>query len=419
MEMDRAAAAPFPVASTEQIRSDFPALERRIGAHAVAYFDGPGGTQVPRAVGEAVLDYLYHHNANTHWEYPTSAETDEALARARRVFATLLNGAPNEIVFGTNMTTLTFHLARALGRGWAAGDEIVVTELDHHANIAPWTALEADRGVTVRWGRLDVATGELDLDQVLGLVTERTKLVAIGAASNGLGTITDLAPVVAAARNVGALVFVDGVHYTPHALPDVQALGCDVFACSPYKFYGPHVGVLWGRADLLARVEFPRLVPASNEVPERAETGTLCHEGIVGAAAAVEWLGSLAEGSSLRERLGSAYGALHRRGAALFATLWDELRGVPGVGLFGPGPDRPRTPTAALVVDGVRSSDVARHLARSGVFVSHGDFYARTVVERLGLLPEGLVRAGCACYTTEEEIGRLVAGIREIAGRKR
>lgn len=415
--MISAAVPPARVASTDQIRSDFPALERRVGAERVAYFDGPGGTQVPRAVGDAVLDYLYHHNANTHWQYPSSVETDEALARARRVLATLVNGAPSEIAFGTNMTTLTFHLARALGRAWGPGDEIVVTELDHHANIAPWTALEVDRGVTVRWGRLDVATGELDLEHVVGLVNERTKLVAIGVASNGLGTITDIAPVVAAARKAGALVFVDGVHYTPHALPDVRALDCDFFACSPYKFYGPHVGVLWGRAELLGRLEFPRLAPAPSEAPERAETGTLCHEGIVGAGAAVEWLAGLAEGDSLRGRLEAAYGVLHQRGAALFATLWDELSDVPGVRLFGPGPHRPRTPTAALVVEGVKSSDVARHLAQRGVFVSHGDFYARTVVERLGLMPEGLVRAGCACYTDGEEIARLATAIRELAGR--
>jgi cysteine desulfurase family protein (TIGR01976 family) len=416
--MEAAAVSRSSVASTEQVRSDFPALERRIGTHAVAYFDGPGGTQVPRAVGDALVDYLYHHNANTHWEYPTSAETDEALAHARRVFATLLNGDPNGIVFGTNMTTLTFHLARALGRRWKSGDEIVVTELDHHANIAPWTALEVDRGVTLRWGRLDPSRGTLDLDQVIGLINGRTKLVAIGAAANALGTVTDLRPVIAAARAVGALVFVDGVHYVPHALPDVQALGCDFFACSPYKFYGPHVGILWARADLLAGIDFPRLIPASDEAPERAETGTLCHEGIVGAAAAVEWLAGLAGGDGLREQLAATYGALHRRGAALFGRLWDGLTEVPGVRLFGPGPRESRTPTAALVVEGVRSSDVARHLARSGVFVSHGDFYAWTVVERLGLLPEGLVRAGCACYTTEEEIDRLVVGIREIAGRR-
>ena len=416
--MDPAVVSPSTVASTEQIRSAFPALERRIGDHPIAYFDGPGGTQVPRAVGDAVLDYLYHHNANTHWGYPTSEETDEALGRARVVLATLLNGDPNEIVFGANMTTLTFHLARALGRGWGVGDEIVVTELDHHANVAPWTALAVDRGVHLRWGRLDPARGVLHLDQVIGLINERTKLVAIGAAANALGTVTDLAPVVAAAREVGALVFVDGVHFVPHALPDVQALGCDFFACSPYKFYGPHIGVLWGRAALLEGADFPRLEPAPEQAPERAETGTLSHEGIVGAAAAVEWLGALARSATLRTQLEATYAALHERGAGLFARLWNGLRGIPAVRLFGPEPHESRTPTAAFVVDGVPSSAVARYLGQFGVFVSHGDFYAKTVVDRLGLAPEGLVRAGCACYTTAEEVDRLVAGVEEVAGRR-
>ena len=416
--MDSVRGSAAAVASTERIRSAFPALERRIGDRPVAYFDGPGGTQVPRAVGEAVLDYLYHHNANTHWGYPTSEETDEALGRARVVLATLLNGDPNEIVFGANMTTLTFHLARALGRGWGEGDEIVVTELDHHANVAPWAALAIDRGVSLRWGRLDPARGVLDLEQVLGLVNHRTRLVAIGAAANALGTVTDLAPVVAAARDVGALVFVDGVHFVPHALPDVQALGCDFFACSPYKFYGPHVGVLWGRAALLEGTDFPRLEPAPEKAPERAETGTLSHEGIVGAGAAVEWLGSLASAGTLRAQLDATYAALHARGAVLFARLWDGLRVIPGVRVFGPAPHEPRTPTAAFVVEGVPSSVVARSLGQLGVFVSHGDFYAKTVVDRLGLAPEGLVRAGCACYTTAEEIERLVAGVEEVAGRR-
>jgi cysteine desulfurase family protein (TIGR01976 family) len=416
--MDAAATGQPSVLSTEAIRAQFPALERRIADLPVAYFDGPGGTQVPRAVGEAVLDYLYHHNANTHWGYPTSIETDEVVGRARVVLATLVNGDPNEIAFGANMTTLTFHLARALGHGWNAGDEVVVTELDHHANIDPWTALAAERGVMVRWGRLDPARGVLDLDQVIGLINERTKLVAVGVASNALGTMTDLAPVVDAARHVGALVFVDGVHFTQHALPDIQSLGCDFFACSPYKFYGPHIGVLWGRATLLEGTEFPRLEPAPASAPERAETGTLSHEGIVGAAAAVEWLGSLASPGTLRAALEATYAGLHARGVGLFARLWDGLRGIPAVRLFGPEPHEPRTPTAAFVVDGVPSSAVARYLGQLGVFASHGDFYAKTVVDRLELQPEGLVRAGCACYTTEEEVDRLVAGVAEVAGRR-
>lgn len=403
------------VADVDAIRRHFPALDRTENGYPVAYFDGPGGTQVPRAVADAMTDYLFHHNANTHWEYPSSAETDEILAHAREVFAALFNGAADEVVFGANMTTLTYHVSRGLGRGWAAGDEVVVTELDHHANIDPWLALAQDRGVTVRWGRLRPESGTLDLDQVLGLITERTRLVAIGAAANALGTVTDVQPIVEAAHAAGALVYVDAVHYVPHALPDVQALDCDFLACSPYKFYGPHLGVLWARRSILETTDVPRLAPAADAPPERAETGTLSHEGIAGAAAAVEWLASLsaAEGG-LRARLGVVYRELHARGTALGLRLWRGLEALPQVSLFGPGPDRPRTPTIGFTVEGVASSEVSRRLASAGVFTSHGDFYAQTVVERLGLAPEGLVRAGCACYTTASEVDRLVAGIRDL-----
>jgi cysteine desulfurase family protein (TIGR01976 family) len=403
------------VASTDQIRAYFPALQRREAGYPVAYFDGPGGTQVPHPVVDAATDYLYHHNANTHWNYPTSSETDASLEHARRVFAGFLHSAPEEIVFGANMTTLTFHLARALGRRLSAGDEIIVTELDHHANIAPWQALEAERGVRVRWARMIPETGQLDREHLEGLVNARTKVVAVGAAANALGTVNDVRAVADWAHAVGALVFVDGVHYAPHALPDMQAFDCDFFACSPYKFYGPHLGVLFGRRELLDSLEFAELEPASHVAPERAETGTLNHEGIVGAAAGVEWLGSLAEGSALRTRLATTYRVLEQRGGELFAAMWEGLTAVPGVRLYGPPPNAPRTPTLALTVDGTPSSRVTRQLAERGVFTSHGDFYALTVVERLGLLPEGLVRAGCACYTTAEEVDRLIGGIRALA----
>lgn len=403
------------VADVETIRRDFPALERREGGSPVAYFDGPGGTQVPRPVVDAVADYLLHHNANTHWAYPSSAETDAILAHARAVYAALFNGSADEVVFGANMTTLTYHVSRALGRRYGEGDEVVVTELDHHANIDPWLAVAQERGVTVRWGRLQPESGTLHLDQVLDLISARTKLVAIGAAANALGTKTDLAPVVAAAHAVGALVYVDAVHYVPHALPDVKALGCDFMVCSPYKFYGPHLGVLWARRSILEDTDFPRLSPASDDAPERAETGTLSHEGIAGAAATVEWLASLTDGEgALREKLAIVYRRLHERGSALGARLWSGLEELTSVTMYGPGPRAPRTPTMSFTVDGVPSTEVSRRLAAAGVFTSHGDFYARTVVERLGLAPEGLVRAGCACYTTEDEVDRLVAGVRDI-----
>jgi len=271
------------VANVDAIRSRFPALARRHNGLAVAYFDGPGGTQVPRDVADAMTDYLLHHNANTHWRFPTSVETDRALAAARLALGDFLNASPDEVSFGANMTTLTFHLARALGRGWAAEDEIVVTELDHHANVDPWRALERDRGVTVRAVPFDPARGQLDKEALRRALGPRTRLLAIGAASNALGTINDVAEAARLAHAAGALVFVDAVHYAAHGLVDVRALDCDFLACSAYKFYGPHVGVLFARKGLLDKLDVPKLRPAPEAAPERIETGTLNHEGLVGA----------------------------------------------------------------------------------------------------------------------------------------
>jgi len=400
--------------SVTDIRRHFPALERRHGGVPVAYFDGPGGTQVPRAVVDAMADYLLRHNANTHWVYPTSVETDEALAEARHAVADLLGGQASEIAFGANMTTLTFHLGRALGRGWGSGDEIVATELDHHANIDPWRALARERDVGVRSVRFRTETGQLDMGDLAEALSSRTRLLAIGAASNALGTVNEVRRAADLAHEHGALVFVDAVHYAPHALVDVAALGADFLACSAYKFHGPHIGILWGRRALLEELDVPRLEPASDEAPDRMETGTQNHEGIVGTGAAVEFLASLASGDSRRERLARAYEGLHAKGQALFEQLWSGLAAIPGVTLYGPPPTEARTPTVAFAVEGHPSEAVARRLAARGVFVSHGDFYAATVVRRLGHGEDGLVRAGAACYTTSDEVDRLVAGVREL-----
>jgi cysteine desulfurase family protein (TIGR01976 family) len=400
--------------TTTNARSDFPALEREHQGVPVAYFDGPGGTQVPRQVVEAMNDYLFHHNANTHWNYPTSAETDAALDAARIALADFVNGDATEIAFGLNMTTLTFHLARGLSARWAKGDEVVVTELDHHGNVAPWTRLAAERGIVIKTVRMDPAAGVLDWADLEQAITPRTKLLAIGAASNALGTVTDVAAAARLARAQGALVFVDAVHYAPHVLVDVKALGCDFLACSAYKFYGPHVGVLWGRQDLLASVDIPKLVPAPEAPPERLETGTQNHEGIIGAAAAVDYLASFGDGASRRERLVSAYAMLHEHGSELFARMWNGLSAVPGVRMYGRPPGHARTPTVSFTLDGVVSDDVARALAKEAVFVSNGDFYATTVIERLGHASDGVVRAGCACYTTADEVDRLIAGVTDL-----
>lgn len=405
------------IADVALIREAFPALDRRQGGHPVAYFDGPGGTQVPRPVGEAMLDYLYHHNANTHWHYPSSAETDAILAAARDTFTALLGGTAREVVFGANMTTLTFHVARGLGREWGPGDEVVVTDLDHHANVAPWRALEEERGITVRSIPFHQEDGTLNWDRFADAVTPRTRLVAVGAASNALGTVNDLPRAAALAKEVGALLFVDAVHGAAHAVYDRVALGADLIVCSPYKFHGPHLGVLSGDEALLTRIRVPRLDPAPADAPERIETGTQSHEAIAGAAAAVQWLASLApdEHRPLRLRLQEVMRELHERGRVLCAALWHGLSNCPGVRLYGPSPDRERTPTVGFTVRGISSARVAEALADHGVFVSHGDFYAATVIERLGLGEEGLVRAGAACYTTMEEVERLIEGVDFLA----
>ena len=404
------------VRNVDSIRSDFPALDRTENGHAVAYFDGPGGTQVPRAVADAVTDYLFNHNANTHWAYPTSAETDAMLEDARAVYADFFNASPADVSFGNNTTTIAFHLARGLSRAWSTGDELVVTELDHHANIAPWMAVARERGLVVRTVRLDPGTFRLDPDSLAKAIGPRTRLVAIGAASNALGTITDVAPVCAMAREAGALSFVDAVHFAPHSLVDAQQIGCDFLACSSYKFYGPHAGVLFGRRAVVQDADTPRLDPAPSDAPEKLETGTQNHEGIIGAAAAVEYIAAIGgTNGSRRERLARAFEELHTRGDVLLRQLWEGLSAIDGVKLYGPPPGMPRTPTVSFTVNGHDTTSVAKALAKDGVFVSNGDFYASTVASVLGRGEDGFVRAGAACYTTADEVGRLVSGVRDLA----
>lgn len=402
------------VASTSEIRTHFPALERTHNGFPVAYFDGPGGTQVPRSVVAAMSDYLFHHNANTHWAYPTSIETDEIIEQSRQALADFLNASSHEIAFGQNMSSLTFHLSRALGRQWGAGDEIIVTELDHHANIDPWRRLERERDITIRVVPLDIESGTIDLQDLANLLSSRTKLVAIGAASNALGTINDVKRAAQLAHQAGALCFVDAVHYASHNLVDVKDLDCDFLACSAYKFYGPHIGILYGRRHLLDITDFPKLRPAPNNAPDRVETGTQSHESIAGAAAAVDFLASLAEGNTRRERLQATTIALHHRHLELLKRLWNGLAEIDGIRIYGVPPDGPRTSTISFTLKGHKSEAIARALADKGVFVSNGDFYAATVAEKMGLAEAGFVRVGCACYTTEDEIERVIAGVREL-----
>lgn len=407
-------------AFAERIRADFPVFERRIGGRPIAFFDGPGGSQVPRQVADAVSDYLLMHNANVHGHFATSEETDAIIAGARQAAADFVNGSAGEIVFGHNMTTLTFHLSRSLGRAWAGqGGEIVVTELDHQADVAPWRRMAADAGLEVRVLPFDRKRMQLDYDALPGLLSERTRLVAVGAASNAVGTVNDVARVATAAHRVGALVFVDAVHYAPHHLTDVRELGCDFLACSSYKFFGPHHGILWGRRELLERFEPYKVPPASDDAPERWETGTQNHEAVAGIRAAIDWIASIAgpEGAGgRRDALRRAYEQVEAHEQPLFSLLEDGLRAIPGVRFHGVARGQPRTPTAAFTVDGTTPDEVARLLGKEGVCVWNGDFYATTVCDALGLSDcGGLVRAGIAPYTTEDDVRRLIDGVERIA----
>lgn len=402
------------------IRERFPALRRRVNDAPVAYFDGPGGTQVPAAVADAVRDYLLHHNGNAGWNYPTSQETAAVLAQGRAAVADLLGGRPEEVAFGPSMTTLTLRISRALGRMLEPGDPVVVTELDHHANVDPWKALAAERGAEIRTVRLLPDTGTLDMAE-LERAVDGARILAIGAASNALGTMPDLEAAIGLARSAGAIVYVDAVHYAPHALLDVQRLRADFVVASPYKFYGPHLGVLWGRRERIEALELPRVASAPDRAPERVETGTLPFEALAGATAAIEFLASLAQpsgddGTSRRDRLEAAYRWLQQRGEALFRRLWDGLYDVDGVTLYGPPPGEPRTPTLGFTIDGISPRDAVGRLAEWGLFLSHGDFYATSVIDRLGVRERGgLLRAGIVAYTTAGEIDRLVDGVSELA----
>jgi len=406
------------LATTEDIRSHFPALQRSHGTYPVAYFDGPGGTQVPSPVPIAMADYLFHRNANAHWAFPTSAETDRVRYQAREAMADFLCATAEEIVFGPNMTTLTYHLSRTLGREMEPGDEVVVTELDHHANVDPWKALETERGVRIRTLPMIPETGTLDLERFPDLLGPRTRLVALGAASNILGTLTDVAPLARMAKEVGAKVFVDAVHLAPHRRIRVQDFGCDFLACSPYKFYGPHMGVLWIRRDLLEDMDVPKVAPAPQAGPERFESGTANAEGMAGTTAVVDFLAGLAgpEPASRREKLDAVFSELPTREGVLLEQLWNGLEAIRGVRLYGPPPGDHRAPTLSFTVEGIPSREVSSKLAnQAGAFLSHGNFYAATVVDRLGLRPHGMVRAGISIYTTAEEVDRVVEGVGRIA----
>ncbi|KMS82253.1 cysteine desulfurase-like protein [Prauserella rugosa] len=393
-----------------RLRTCFPAL-----AEGAAHFDGPGGSQVPEAVAAAVADTLRSAVANRGVHTAAERRADRIVGDARRAMADLLAADPRGIVFGRSMTQLTYDVARTLAKDWGPGDEVVVTTLDHDANIRPWVQAAEARGATVRWADFDPVTGELDVAAVRRLVSERTRMVAVTAASNLLGTRPDVAAITEAARAAGALSYVDGVHLTPHTAVDITALGADFYACSPYKFFGPHLGVVAADPARWETLTPDKLAPSTDAVPERFELGTLPYELLAGTTAAVDVIaGMAASDGDRRQRLETSLAAVARHEDALVARLEDGLTTVAGVRLFG-ARDRERTPTVLFTVDGHAPGEVYARLADRGVNAPAGTFYALECSRRLGLGDTGAVRAGIAPYTTAAEVDTLVAAVADIA----
>ncbi|WP_346620545.1 cysteine desulfurase-like protein [Blastococcus montanus] len=388
------------------VRAHFPSL-----ASGTAHFDGPGGTQVPEQVGRAVAATLTAPIANRGSVTAAERVADETVLAARAAVADLLGADPAGVVFGRSATQLTFDLARTLAAGWGPGDEVVVTRLDHDANIRPWVLAAENAGATVRWAAFDPATGELTADDVAAVLTDRTRLVAVTGASNLIGTRPPIAAIAERVHAAGALLVVDGVHLTAHAPVDVRTLGADVFLCSPYKFLGPHCGVLAADPGFLATLRPGKLLPSTDTVPERFELGTLPYELLAGTTAAVDFLAALGEGGSRRERLLTAMSTLEEYEDGLRADLETRLAALPGVRLWSRAAHR--TPTLLLTVDGRDPADAYRFLADRGVNAPAGHFYAIEASRWLGLGDTGGLRAGLAPYSDADDVDRLVTGLRE------
>ena len=396
--------------SIDDIRAEFPGL-----TDGWASLDGAAGTQVPQAVIEAIAAALRDGMANVHGAFAASERSTAIVEEARRAVGDLVNGTPGGVVFGPNMTTLTFHISDALSRGWSQGDEIVVTSLDHDANVRPWVIAAQRAGATVRWAEFDTGTGELRPEAFDHVIGERTKLVAVTAASNAIGSRPDVPAIAERAHAAGALVYVDGVHATPHVPTDMHALGADFYVFSTYKLFGPHAGALAADPALLERVTPAKLAPASDEVPDRFERGTPAFELLAGASAAVDWLAGLTDAAgSRRERLVAALAAVEEYLAGLLRRAVDGLAAIDGVRVL-PAPAR-RTSTLSFVVDGHAPLAVAEHLARRGVSVWNGDNYAYELMDRFGLQDSGgAVRASLVLYNTAADVDRLLEAVAELA----
>jgi cysteine desulfurase family protein (TIGR01976 family) len=401
---------------TVSIRAGFPALARTLDGRPVAYLDGPGGTQVHESVIQAMSDFMARGGSNLGGSFVTSLETDAVVSAARSAVADLFGAQSNEIVFGQNMTSLTYAMSRALARTWNPGDNIVLTRLDHDANVSPWMQAAADAGVEVRFVDFDPEVGcDLDLATLDAALDSRTRLVAFTHASNAVGTITPVAEIVERAHSVGALTCVDAVHYAPHGLIDVVATGTDVLVASAYKWFGPHTGCLYGRADLLNDLVPYKLRPAPASSPDKWETGTQSFESLAGVTAAVDYIASLGDGPTRREQVASAYKAIDEHDRVLTDRFLAGIDAMPSITLYGRQEATGRTPTFAIDVEGVPSAVVADSLGANGCFVWSGDYYAYEVMHRLGKAPGGLVRIGFVHYNTEEEVDRVLSEISQLS----
>jgi len=405
------------------VREQFPSLKLQVNGQAAAFLDGPAGTQVPKQVMDAVQNYFLSANANTYGAFLTSRRTDEMILSARAAMADFFNCDRNEVVFGQNMTTITFALARAIGRELKPGDEIVVTTLDHDANVAPWQALE-EKGLVIR--RVDVRESDctLDMEDLRGKISAKTKLVAVGYASNIVGTINPVSEITKLAHAAGALMFVDAVHYAPHGLIDVKALDCDFLACSPYKFFGPHMGTLYGKREHLERFKPYKVRPATNVSPECWETGTQVQELIAGIRAAVDYIAELGRHCDStvkcrREALQAAYHATHAYETGLLTRLIEGLQTIPGMRVFGITDAKrfcERCSTLSFRMGNHNPTAIATFLGDRGIFTWDGNFYALNLSERLGVEPHGgVLRVGLVHYNTMEEVARLLAALGEFA----
>lgn len=403
----------FPIS---QVREQFPAMQRTYKGKEVAYFDGPGGSQVVQSSIKAIASYMERGGANLHGVYPSSWETEQIIADAKSAVGDFLNVRESEVAFGANMTTLTIAIANALGKQFETGDEIVVTEMDHRANVDPWIMMAEDRGLTVRWIPVNRESLTLELKDLEELINEKTKLVAVGLASNAIGTIVETGPIVERAKQVGALVAADAVHAAPHIPIDRDELGFDILLCSAYKFFGPHVGIATIKEEVFQNLEPYKLTTAPTYYPDKLETGTQNHEGIAGIQPAIEFFESFGEGSTRRQRILSGIQQIETYENQLAARLREGLAAVDQVTLYEAGADVPKTPTIAFQINGYTPEEFCKIMAEQhGIFVAFGHFYASTLADCLDVTKDGgWVRAGLAPYNTAEEVERFIRAVQEL-----